>query len=204
MRFPRWPALTLSFLVAAPLSPAVTAPDATPVQAVQDFCDALVAAMRQGQALGFVGRRQMLEPEIRRALDLPLMTRLVVGPPWKGLAAQEQQRLVDAFSDYSIAVYASRFKEYGGERFVVESATAKRPNGDVVVTTRLLPKEGEAVQLDYLMRESARGWQVIDVFLSGTISELAARRSGYSAVFRSGGPAALVDLLNKKTAEIGG
>jgi len=199
----RWPALVLVALSAATPSPALTAPDATPAQTVQDFYDALTAAMRQGPALGFAGRRHMLDPLIRRALDLPLMTRLVVGPPWKGLSAPEQQRLVEAFSDYSIAVYASRFKEYGGERFIVDPAAARRPNGDVVVSTKLVPKEGETVQLDYLMRDSARGWQVIDVFLSGTISELAARRSEYSAVFRSGGSAALVDLLIKKTAEFG-
>jgi phospholipid transport system substrate-binding protein len=171
---------------------------------MQDFYDALSDAMKQGPALGFAGRSQMLDPLIRRALDLPLMTRLVVGPAWKGLSAPEQQRLVDAFSAYSIAVYASRFKEYGGERFVVDAATTRRPNGDVVVSTKLVLKEGEPVQLDYLMRESARGWQVIDVFLNGTISELAARRSEYSAVFRSGGSAALVELLLKKTAELGG
>jgi phospholipid transport system substrate-binding protein len=204
MRSSRWPALALLILALAPRSPAVTSPGATPVQTVQDFYDALSAAMKQGPALGFAGRRQMLDPPIRRALDLPLMTRLVVGPSWKGLPAPEQQRLVDAFSDYSIAVYASRFKEYGGERFVVDPAQVRRPNGDVVVSTRLIPRDGEPVQLDYLMRESARGWQVIDVFLSGTISELAARRSEYSAVFRSGGSAALVELLLKKTAEFGG
>jgi phospholipid transport system substrate-binding protein len=204
MRIPRWTALALSFLAAAPLCPAATAAGATPVQTVQDFCDALVAAMKQGPALGFAGRRQMLDPQIRRAMDLPLMTRLVVGPPWKGLAAPDQQRLVDAFSDYSIAVYASRFKEYGGERFVVEPAATRRPNGDVIVSTKLLPKDGDTVQLDYLMRESARGWQVIDVFLSGTISEIAARRSEYSSVFRTGGAAALVELLLMKTAELGG
>jgi phospholipid transport system substrate-binding protein len=194
MRLPCWPTLALSLLAAAPLSFAATATDATPVQTVQDFCDALIAAMKQGPVLGFAGRRQLLDPQIRRALDLPLMTRLVVGPPWKNLAAPDQQRLVDA----------SRFKEYGGERFVVEPAATRRPNGDALVSTTLFPKEGEAVQLDYLMRESSRGWQVIDVFLSGTISELAARRSEYSAVFRTGGAAALVDLLLKKTAEFGG
>jgi len=101
-------------------------------------------------------------------------------------------------------VYASRFKEYGGERFEVAPSATPRPNGDVIVSTRLIPQGSEPVQLDYLMRDSSRGWQVVDVFLSGTISELAARRSEYSAAFRSGGAAALVDLLLKKTVELGG
>jgi phospholipid transport system substrate-binding protein len=179
-----------------------TAP--TPSQVVQGFCDALAASMKQGPALGFAGRRQLLEPEIRQALSLPLMTRLVVGPPWKGLKPEEQKQLVDAFSDYSIAVYASRFTSYGGEKFIVSPAASPLPNGNVIVSTKLVPAGGEPVQLDYLMRNGAGGWQIIDVFLSGTISELAARRSEYSTVFRTGGAQALVELLRRKTAELSG
>ena len=160
--------------------------------------------MKQGPALGYAGRRQMLEPQIRRALDLPLMTRLVVGPPWRSLKADEQQRLVDAFSDYSIAVYASRFKEYGGERFEVAPTANPSTNGHVLVSTKLVPGQGEPVQLDYLMASGPAGWQIIDVFLSGTISELAARRSEYSTVLRTGGAQALIDLLRRKTTELGG
>jgi phospholipid transport system substrate-binding protein len=58
------------------------------------------------------------------------------------------------------------------------------------------------VQLDYMMRLKEGRWRIIDVFLSGTISELAARRSEYSLVLRTGGAPALVDLLRKKTAEL--
>ena len=182
--------------------PSAAAPSAP--QTVQGFCDALVSAMKQGPALGFAGRRQMLEPEIRKAMDLPLMTRLVVGPPWRALKPEEQKLLIDAFSDYSIAVYASRFKAYGGERFIVAPSTNPLANGNVIVSTKLVLVEGEPVQLDYLLRSGSGGWQIIDVFLSGTISELAARRSEYSTVFRTGGAAALVELLRKKTAELSG
>ncbi len=175
---------------------------ANPQQTVQTFCNALLDSMKQGPALGFSGRKQMLEPEIRKALDLPLMTRLVVGPPWKNLKPDEQQQLVEAFSDYSIAVYASRFKEYGGEQFVVAPDANELSNGNRVVSTKLVIGKGDPVQLDYLMRHGASGWKIVDVFLSGTISELAARRSEYSTVLRTGGVAALVELLKKKTAEL--
>jgi phospholipid transport system substrate-binding protein len=204
MRQLRQLSLALSLLASPALLFGQAAAERTPVQTVQGFCDALISAMKQGPSLGFAGRRQMLDPEIRRALDLPLMTRLIVGPQWKGLRADEQQRLVEAFSDYSIAVYASRFKDYGGERFNVAPSVSQRPNGDVIVSTTLVPGSGDAVRLDYLMRDGSGGWQVIDVFLSGTISELAARRSEYSAVFRSGGAAALVGLLQKKTSDLSG
>jgi phospholipid transport system substrate-binding protein len=53
-----------------------------------------------------------------------------------------------------------------------------------------------------MMRIRDGRWRIIDVFLSGTISELAARRSEYSLILRTGGAQALVDLLKKKTAEL--
>jgi len=59
------------------------------------------------------------------------------------------------------------------------------------------------VQLDYLMRKNGARWRIIDVYLNGTISEVAARRSEYSTVLRQGGSPALIDLLTKKTAELG-
>jgi phospholipid transport system substrate-binding protein len=46
------------------------------------------------------------------------------------------------------------------------------------------------------------GWRIIDVFLKGTVSELATRRSEFTSVIRRGGAEALVQLLQKKTAEL--
>ena len=198
-------ALVAAALAAAPSgAQAQAAPAATPTATVQALCDALISAMKQGPALGFAGRRQLLEPEIRRAIDLPLMTRLVLGPPWRTLTPDLQRQLVDAFSDYSISTYANRFSGYSGEQFSVDPAPTRLESGDVIVHTKLVTKDPDPVRLDYLMRSSGGAWKIIDVYLSGTISELAARRSEFSAVLRQGGAAALVETLRKKAAELSG
>jgi phospholipid transport system substrate-binding protein len=147
---------------------------------------------------------KLLEPEVRRDYDLPAMTRLIVGAPWRSLSSGEQQELVAAFSDYSVAVYASRFKDFSGERFVVDPSIAKLPSGDVIVHTKLLPHDGDSVELDYVVRESADGWRIIDVLLSGTISELAERRSEFASALRETGAPGLIRLLREKTARLAG
>jgi len=195
-------ALSLGALAIPPCARAQAEP--TPPQTVQAFCDALLSAMKQGPTLGFSGRKSLLEPEIRRALDLPLMTRLVMGPPWRGLTTDLRQQLVDAFSQFSIATYANRFSSYSGERFTVDPSPTHLESGDVIVHTQLKTNDPEPVKLDYLMRDGNGKWQVIDVFLSGTISELAARRSEFSSAIRQGGAPALIELLKKKTAELSG
>jgi phospholipid transport system substrate-binding protein len=132
------------------------------------------------------------------------MTRLVLGPPWRALSPEQQKKMVEAFSDYSIATYANRFSSYSGERFSVDPSPTRRANGDVIVHTQLKTNDPEPIRLDYLMREDDGRWKIIDVFLSGTISELAARRSEFSSVLRQGGAAALIDVLRKKAAELSG
>jgi len=198
--------LALALCVGAFTAPphARAEPEPTAPQTVQALCDALLSAMKQGQALGFSGRKNLLEPEIRRALDLPLMTKVVIGPPWRGLTGDQRQQLIDAFSQFSIATYANRFSSYSGERFAVDPSPTPWEHGDVIVHTQLKTNDPEPVKLDYLMRDADGRWQVIDVFLSGTISEVSARRSEFSSVVRQGGASALIELLKKKTAELSG
>jgi phospholipid transport system substrate-binding protein len=195
----------LIFAVALSVCSASEAPSGSEPQAVpQALSDALLQAMKRGPTLDFTARVKALEPEVSRDYDMPLMTRLVVGPPWRSMSPDEQQALVAAFSEYSIAVYANRFKSFSGERFVVDPTTAKLPSGDVIVHTKLLPHDGDPVELDYLMRSEPEGWRIIDVLLSGTISQMAERRSEYSSALRDGGAAALIRLLRQKTAQLAG
>ena len=172
--------------------------ESTPAATAQRLCDVLLDAMKQGPKLGYDGRLQLLSPTITDVLDLPLMTRLVVGPRWSTLTAAERDELVGAFTAYSLSNYANRFSDYSGEKFTVDPAVTRLERGDVIVHTRLIPHDGEPVQLDYLMRDTGGKWKIIDVFLNGTISELATKRSEYSATLRQSGAAGLAGLLRKK------
>jgi phospholipid transport system substrate-binding protein len=194
---------SISFTVCAALTPQVRAQGLDATAPVKSLCDAVLASMKQGSALNFAARRDLLSPEIHRDLDLAFMTRIVVGPIWRSLADPDRQKLVDAFSDFSVATYAERFKSYNGERFEVDPSASPQPNGDSIVHTKLFTGSPDPVQLDYLVRKSGDGWHIIDVYLNGTISEMAARRSEYSDVLRQGGAPALIDLLKKKAVDLG-
>ncbi len=173
-----------------------------PHATIDAFYDVLLAVMKDGQKLGFAGRRGRLAPAITQAFDLPAMTRLVVGLQWQGFSPTEQQQLIAAFSDFSIATYASQFDDYSGESFEVDRKAVPALGGDVIVHTKLVQPNDKPVQLDYLLRSAQEKWRVIDVYLSGTVSQLAARRSEFSAVLRQGGVVGLVTLLKQKTAQL--
>jgi len=183
----------------APAAGRAAAEDSS-VKVIQSFYDVLLDVMKNADKLGFEGRERKLDPVIRKTYDLPLMARLTVGPQWQSISPEQQQRITEAFSKMTVATYASRFDGYSGEKFDVAPEPQKSTNG-TIVQTKLIKSDGEPITLNYLMRESDGAWKVIDVFLNGTASELATRRSEFSSVLRRDGPDALVKLLEKRAAE---
>lgn len=191
---------TAAIVLAPPF--AARAADNGAVATVSAFYDTLLQAMKSGKQLGFAGRRDLLTPAMTRAFDLPLMARITVGPQWANLSADDQQKLIQAFSDYSVATYANRFDDYSGEKFNVSPQAAPSAGGDVIVRSKLVPGSGDPVELDYLMRRTGGTWKIVDVYLSGTISQLAAQRSEFTSVLRKGGAAALIQSLHEKAAQL--
>src|SRR5258708_767949 len=109
--------LTAFFLLFALAFPGQSQPAAktaeTPAPATaKELCDALITAMKKGSSLDFAARRDLLAPVIQRDYDLAFMTRIVVGSAWKSFSSEDRQKLVDAFSAFSIATYAQRFDSY--------------------------------------------------------------------------------------------
>lgn len=189
---------TAATLIALALPLRAVAADADPAIApIRAFYDALLAAMKQADQLGVRGRYDKLAPVIRSTFDLPAMTRIAVGPDWTSIPAEQQTALLDSFARMTIATYANRFDGFSGQSFEIDPDVQPRNTGRIVRTKLLRPKE-EPVTLNYLMRGSGDAWKVVDIYLSGTISELATQRSEFGAILKTGGPAALIESLRQQ------
>ncbi|HEY0526114.1 MAG TPA: ABC transporter substrate-binding protein [Stellaceae bacterium] len=181
--------------------PAAAAAEEPAVQTIDTFYATLLDVMKHADQLKFAGRYEKLKPAIEDAFNLPLMTRLTVGPQWSSIPAAQQEQLTAEFSDYTISTYANRFDGYSGEKFEVDPAPAAS-SGGVIVKTDLVKSDGDKISLNYLMRESGGALKIIDVFLSGTASELATRRSEFTSVLRRDGPDGLIRLLQQRSADL--
>jgi phospholipid transport system substrate-binding protein len=166
-------------------------------QRVSNLSDALLDTMKQAKDLGVKGRYDKLAPVLAKTYDLPLMTRIAVGQNWDALTPEQQKAVVSAFTRMTTATYASRFDGFSGEQFVILQ-TVDQKNGDKIVKTQIIQSNGKPVALSYLVRNTGSDWRIIDVYLNGTISELANRRAEFGAVLKSGGADALVTSLNKQ------
>jgi len=192
--------ILLGALLALPVLPALA--QASPQAVVEGLHASLISVMQDARRLGIRGRLDRLRPVMQAAFDLPAMTRIAVGPSWSGIGAEQQAALVQAFSEWSIATYANRFDGFSGESFTTTGETTLG-NGDRLVRTTLNRVNNTPVQLNYLLRSAQGGaWRIVDVYLTGTISELASRRSEFSAVLREGGADRLVAELRRRSADL--
>lgn len=195
----------LLLLAPALLAPALTArprpaqAQSSPAEVVEHFHAALLGLMRDAQRLGVRGRNAQLTPVMNQAFNLAAMTRIAAGANWARLSPEQRSALTEAFQRWSIATYAARFDGYSGETFQT-LGTQTLANGDSLVRTRLNRTDGEPVVLSYLLRGEPP--RIVDVYLTGTISELASRRAEFATLLREGGADHLIQELQSRTSRL--
>lgn len=196
IRFPI--ALVSAAVIAAPLPAQTADPARAPVEALDSGLIAIMKA--QGSV---AGRAATIGPVVDRAFDLPLMTRLAVGPRWTTFSAADQDAVVAAFRRMTIGQYARNFDGWSGESFTVDPKVEARGGDRLVRTTLNIPgKTGET--LSYRLRQNGGDWKIIDVFYRNAISQIATRRSDFAAVLAKGGAKALVAHLDALATRSGG
>jgi phospholipid transport system substrate-binding protein len=181
----------------------LAAQEVRPRAVVASFQDTLLSTMKEAESLGFKGRYQRLLPAMEKAFDLEQMTRIVAGGNWAKMDTTEQMQVVDLFRQFSVSTYARAFSGYDGERFEVGDELAQ-PGIGTIVETRLVLKSEPPIKLNYLLQDTPAGWKIMDVYLDGTISELARRRGEFASIIHNQGLTGLIALLKKKNKELAG
>jgi len=184
----------------AETSPA-EAESGAPAAMIETFHAGLLEIMKEAKVLGFQGRIDRLAPLMRETFDLDFMASKTVGRHWKKLSDEEKARWAETFARFTTANYAGRFTGYTGEEFVtlgIEDAARGTRN----VLTKIVVPDGEDVQLNYRVIERDGTWKIIDVYLNGTVSELALRRSEYSSALKREGFDSLMASIEDKIADL--
>ena len=167
---------------------------------IAELNDGLYDVLRQANDIDYAQRFELLGPALDRAFDLPYMARQAVGRPFLELSEEDRETWYGLFRTYMVANYASRFDRFSGQRF--EMRGEEPGAGDtVLVRTQVIDPGGEDVDLSYRVRNTPAGWKVVDVFLKGTVSELALRRAEFAAVLKREGFPSLVTSIQARIDE---
>jgi phospholipid transport system substrate-binding protein len=124
------------------------------------------------------------------------MARLAVGPSWAGLTEAQRQQVSESFGRYLSASYADRFDSYAGQKLEV-TGEQPAPSG-VMVRSQIIKASGAPVKVDHMRRHNGDSWLISDIYLEGSISEVATRRSEFAAILRGEGIDGLIAALNRK------
>jgi phospholipid transport system substrate-binding protein len=171
-------------------------PQTGPQESVRGFYEVLLSTMKNARTLGQSGRYATLAPVVNNVFDVAAMARLAVGPGWDSLSPAQQQQLTLAFGRYVSATYADRFNSYSGEQLQV---TGDEPYASgVIVETQIVRAGQQPVTINYMMREHNGVWQISDVYLDGTISQLATQRSEFHSILARQGVDGLISALTHK------
>jgi len=197
---------TAAFVAVGSRSPAdaQTVNNAGSIAPIQRLNAALLGTMRSGTNMSFAQRSTVLAPTIEQTFDLDAILAASVGLRWPALPDDQKALVAAAFRHYTVASYASNFDSYDGQTFQVSPDVREVGNGEVVVRTKLVARDGTSTTLDYVMRDGPSGWKVVDVLAGGAISRVAVQRSDFRTLLTGGGVPALAVALQNKVANLSG
>lgn len=171
------------------------------LEAIEKLNQTLLAVMKNASSLGYDGRYRELEPVVLRTFDHAFMAQVMTGRFWAGFTAAQRDLLVATLRRFTAATYAARFDGYSGQMFEI-LGEAPGPRDMVLVKTKIVSSPSDAVAIDYLMRPEGTKAAIADVFFNQSVSEVALRRSEYTAVLSREGFDALVTSIQGKIAEM--
>jgi phospholipid transport system substrate-binding protein len=190
-------ALSWSLTAVAAADETSDTPATSPSNVVDTLHVTLLGVMKDAEELGYQGRCERLSPVLRNLYDISFMAQKSVGRHWKTTSEAERQHLLETFTEFTIANYAGNFDDYSGQTFET-LGEEESTHGTMIVRSHLVDPNGEVIQLNYRLRPVDGEWKIIDVYLNGTVSELALRRSEYSSLIKREGFDSLIVALNQK------
>ena len=173
----------------------------TPRATVERLDQVLLDVLKQADALGYRGRFERLAAPITDAFDLDFMAERSLGSEWQKLSDPERTRWRELFRQFTIANYAANFDRGADQRFEILGEEAG--TGDTrAVRTRVRSSDHDDVDLTYRLRQTDAGWKIVDVYLKGTVSELALRRADFTAVLDRQGFAKLESSVRARLDDL--
>jgi phospholipid transport system substrate-binding protein len=192
-----FPILSVAIALAAAPPAAVAADDAGSFIAATGNA---VLSLARDKSISQDEFKQRLRAIADRDFDTPRIAQFVLGHYWRGAGESERQQFVQAFADYMVQVYATRFRRYSGAQFRV---TGQRQEGNTtMVTTEIDTASGEQpAKVIWQVNKAGDGFKITDVSIEGISQAVTYREEFGSVIEQNGGQvSALTKQLRQRAA----
>lgn len=188
---PALAAAALAGAMASAPAQAQSARDAAAEAFVQQGAREVLAVLND-RSKADAAKRETFRALVNRLVDVPKVTRFVLGKYARSATPDQYQRFANAFRTYAENVYMSRIDEYHGEKVVVTGSLVRKP-GDVLVTTQLAGGRSSApTNIVWRVLGGPAGWKVVDVQVSGVWLAITQQQDFVATIDNAGGK---IDVL---------
>jgi phospholipid transport system substrate-binding protein len=144
-------------------------------------------------------RREALYRVVERIVDFPDAAQRALALHWRARSEAEREEFVQLFKDLVTYSYILQIEPYAGQRIVFVGES--RDDGVATVVTRVQPRQGSAVPIDYRMHQRGDRWLVYDVIVEG-VSLVGNYRAQFNTVVGTSSYPALVQRIKARVAEL--
>jgi phospholipid transport system substrate-binding protein len=196
-------------LALAPLVAALGGGRPAAAESITEGAQALVQAfagegvlLLEDRSASLASRAERFRGLLDKYFATDAIARWVLGRYWGQLDAQQQREYRRLFEDLVVYGYVKRFGEYTGERLHIIRTLADSATQATVFSQIDRPAGGQPVRVDWRVGAREGVYKITDVVVEN-VSLSQTWRSDFSSVIQQGGgPAALLQTLRERTAQL--
>ena len=155
----------------AQAAPAAATQAGSPSKLVLDNAQRLLSTLEARRAEFTADRGKLqafIASEFDQMFDRDYAARQVLGRHGRGASDADVKLFADALADSLMRRYGSSLLDFNTQLRVRVKSETPLPRGlGVKVSSEMLRQGGEPIPVDYLMRQTPKGWRVFDVMVEG-------------------------------------
>jgi len=156
------------------------------------------AALRNGD---FDKLQRLIDDKVAPHVDFERMTKLSVGPGWRGATPEQRQALMREFRTYVVRTYSGALSRVTDHQVKMRPFKAQPADTDVLVRTQVAPSNGDPIQLDYRLEKIPEGWKIYDVTILG-VSMVETFRASFASEVNQNGVDGLIKALADRNKQL--
>jgi phospholipid transport system substrate-binding protein len=196
-------------LALAPFAAVLGAGSCAAAESITEGAQALVQAfagegvlLLEDRSASLASRAERFRGLLDKYFATDAIARWVLGRHWGQLDPQQQREYRRLFEDLVVYGYVKRFGEYTGERLRITRTLADSATQATVFSEIDRPAGGQPVRVDWRVGAREGVYRITDVVVEN-VSLSQTWRSDFSSVIQQGGgPAALLQTLRERTAQL--
>jgi phospholipid transport system substrate-binding protein len=132
-------------------------------------------------------RQRRFRGLVDEGFDFPIISRFVLGRYWQGASDTSRREFAGVFEDYVIQSFGERLSDYSGESMNVTATRSEGDHNTLVSTSITLPNGAPPAQVDWEVLETASGFKITDISVSGISMAISYRDQFAAIIDRNGG-----------------